>query len=262
MMTNRVLEEPVLLQLGMSPASSALIQKLLQQARSTGVDTNNNTFLKETIEPNLPTEERDTFWSIARAPYSLNLPSVLHTGIVGQKDFRGDKILEALNQMSHGVGDIQVYTPDTSLPPTEKMTAEITNALVCWLFSSNVLENMTPEELAAARSTSERELYLTALDGEVSEHTPESWNSYITAFEKYFSDAASTVFEMWMRENKLDVEPIPGAVLVTSDGAIHIRPPEGYVLMSGVSEKLTVETAKCVVVVGREITVPESAFVQ
>lgn len=257
-MTGRVLEPDILMSIGISEQSALLVQKILKEGKDAGKDTNNNTFLKEQIQPQLPTHEQELFWLAARSPYQLNLPQVLGSGIVGPKGFQGDKILAALKAHTRGVGEVQILpVNEAPLASAESgvMSSTITNPLICWLFSPAVLEKITPEELAAARSTSEREVYIRALDAEVQQHNPNHWAAYFSAFEKYFTDAATIVFQMWVATGKLGMDPMPGAVLVTSDGAIHIQPPEGHVLMTGVAEKLDVQVPDKMVLVGREVNV-------
>lgn len=256
-MSEAVLREETLVSLGISEESAALVRHLITEARVRGEATDTNSFLKDSVEPRLAQNERPRFWEIARAPYSLNLPAVLGSGIIGPKDFRGDQILAALYG-GRKRSNIIVEAAGTSVSTGTLVYVE-TDPLACWILSEEVLKSITPEELAAARDTENRLEYLVALDAEVSGHTVETWNAYIAAFQKYFRTAGETVFRMRVHSDALETEPGEDAsVEVESDGAIHIKPPSEHVLITAMPEEKKIITADHhIQVIGREVSIPE-----
>ncbi len=257
-MAERVLDEAVLVSLGVAETSAAIVAHLLREAKAAGVDWKTNTWIKDRVCPQLPEGDAALVMEAARAPYGLNLPAnVLHSGIAGPEGFRGDLILAALKgetRMLAGVGATQA---DAVVDAA--FQARVGDALVNWLLSSSVLEELTAEDLARARSTSNRDEYLTGLTVFLSSPDQINWDHLVTALERYLRAAAQEVFDAWRRSGRLHTDPPDGQIIVEGATTIRIVRPDRPVELSGVRGATTVGTTlevEPVQVIGRTLAVP------
>ncbi len=259
-MAERVLAEEVLTRFGVSEASAAAVARLLGEAKAAGVDWRTNTWVKDLVCPQLPPVDAELVMEIARAPYSLNLPTnVLHSGIAGPEGFRGDKILAALRGETRTVASVGVAQAATAIEAA--FHARVGDALVNWLLSNAVLEEMTAEDLARARGTSHRSDYLAALTQFLAVPNQTTWDFLVKILAQYLRAAAEEVFGAWRRSGRIQVDPPDGQIVVEGATTIRIVRPDRPVELSGISsdEKPAETTLEVepVQVVGKTLIVPQ-----
>lgn len=256
-MSGRVLERDVLIRLGVPEADAEKAVRIIADAVAKGVPTTTNTFVKDVICPQLDAAAAGLVMEAARAPYALNLPAnVLKSGIVGPEGFRGDAILAVLRGGVREVGTLGVV-PGSSLADGA-FRATVGDALVNWLLGPEVLERLTAEELAAARGSSHRGVYLAALQIFLGAPSQVAWDALAGSLGKYLRTAADDVFRMWMRAGKIGVGPMEGELVVEGAQTIRIRTPGTPVELSGIAGAtpdavLEVEPVK---VLGKTLAVP------
>lgn len=259
-MAERVLSEEILVRLGVSEASAATVAQMLVKAKKENVDWRNNTWIYKVVLPQLSEGDRDRVMEVARAPYALNLPTnILRSGIVGPDGFRGDQILAALQGQQRTVASVGAVPAGHVVDLA--FHAGVGDALVNWLLSNEVLEELTAEDLALARSTSNRLLYLAELTAFLASPDQATWQGLVVALEKYLQVAAQEIFDAWRRTGRMQVDPVDGQIVVEGSTVIRIVRPDRPVELSGVAAqgvepqetRLEVQPMQ---VIGRTLVVP------
>lgn len=259
-MSQQVLSPSVLLSFGISEQANEIIQKRIQQAKDSDEQWHTNTFVKDVLCPLISEHEAALLMELARAPYSLNLPSVLGIGVIGRDDFRGDQILAALSSNPKNVGSIDI----------KKSVAEaaynnsIDNPLIKWLLSDEILQDLTAEELVICRSPEERNTYLDKLQRFLALSSKEAWDELVTELTVYLRKAAEDLFRYRAQKNKHITEPTEGVIVVEGSTSIRLQRPGKPVDLTGVSLPskapndliVTVQEA-ALSVIGKTVTLPD-----
>lgn len=257
-MAERVLAEDVLLRFGVSAVSAATVARLLQEAKANSVDWKTNTWVRDCVCPQLSEEDALLVMEIARAPYALNIPAnVLHSGIAGPDGFRGDQILAALKGGQRTLGAVGAAPAGAMIEAAFR--ARMGSALINWLLSSQVLQELTASDLGYARGTSTRQEYLTALTVFLAAPQQSAWDVLVRKLEAYLHTAALEVFNAWRRSDRLKTDPPDGEIVVEGATMIRILRPDRPVELSGVVEAVvpgTVLEVEPVQVIGRTVSIP------
>jgi hypothetical protein len=234
-LSTRMLEIDVLLTLKISEHSAILARKIIDEGRDSGKDIHTNTFIKDIVCAQLLPQDQALFMEIFRAAYELNLPNYFSTGVVGPEGYRGDEMLSVIKSSQHDVGTVDVQR---NIEEVQGFVSETDNPFVCWLFSDGVLANLTVEELVIARSTSNRQEYLSALSRQLAEPNSENWERWVSCFLRYYEEAGKEVFDYQRKTNTVSSEPGLDFVINVKGGrniviqAMNEKP----VMMSGVQE--------------------------
>lgn len=229
-LSEQVLRPDVLASFGISAASNDLIQKGIQQAKDAGRKWHTNSFVKDYLCPLLSEADADLLMELSRAPYSLNLPSVLDIGIVGPDNFKGDRVLAALKANTKTVGSIDVREQVAGAA----FRQNIDNPLVRWLLDDETLTGMSAEELVICRSPAERQTYLEKLQIFLNLPNKEAWDALMTELNLYLSKAAEDLFRHRKRSNRLVLEEEEGGVVVEGANSIRLTRPGDTVVLTGV----------------------------
>jgi hypothetical protein len=259
-MSQEVLEPTVLAGFGISDEANAKIQARIRLAKTNGEMWNTNSFVKDVLCPLVEEKEAVLLMELARAPYNLNLPSVLGLGVVGPDDFSGDKVLAALGGNTTKVGSVDI----------KKSVAEaafsnsISNPLITWLLSDGILQSLTSEELVICRSPEERRTYLEKLQIYLTSSSKEAWDQLILDLTKYLTKAAEDLFRYRAHKNNEIIEPAEGLITVEGSNSIRLHRPGKPVALTGVTfptkspEDLVLRVEDAVLsVIGRTINIPE-----
>lgn len=215
-MAAQVLKPEFLISFGMSEEGIRMAEREYGNGRQAGVDVNTNTFVKDTVCPLLSQNDAELLMEAVRAPYSLNLPNVLGTGIVGPQGFRGDRILAALRGQTVPVGNVDLGEVGT-------WSTTLRDPMVGWLLNEE-LSHLTVEELVIVRSTSRRDDYLRALNMFMQVPTDGNWRTLEARLDGYLRKAGHDVFQS--RQRKID--PLGSEVALTGNaGALLIIPNIG-----------------------------------
>jgi hypothetical protein len=218
-MSRAIFEPKVLTALGLSSDAAARVHSVITDARKHGVVTDTNSFMYQQVRPLLSFREQALFMEIARAPYSLNIPHLIGSGMIGPQGFRGDVILSTLRESEKKVGAIHVVAADGSVQVP--FMAHMDDPYIHWLFSQETLATMTAEQLLAARSTENRKEYLSKQALFLENPSAENWQKLIPAMTAYFQKAAQEVFRIWHRD-RYSVDAADGAVVVEGTDTIRI----------------------------------------
>lgn len=259
-MSKEVLSPAVLASFGISEPSNELIQKRIQQAKDNGEKWNTNTFVKDFLCPLLGENEAALLMELARAPYNLNLPSVLGMGVIGRDDFRGDQIMAALSGNTKNVGSIDIKKSVAGAAYSNS----IDNPLIKWLLSDEILQDLTAEELVVCRSPEERKTYLAKLQGFLSLSSKQGWDELIAELTLYLGKAAEDLFKYRAQKNKDITEPTDGAILVEGSTSIRLQRPGKPVELTGISlpsksvDDLIVPVRETALsIIGKTVTLPD-----
>jgi len=239
-MSRRVLSPEVMTSFGVSDAGAELVDHMCREA---GEGANTNTFVKDVVCPELLVVDAEYVMELARAPYSLNLPSVLGTGIIGPEGFRGDQIMAALR------GEDVQSGGSVSIGDEGDFRAVITDPQVAWLFG-DVLETLTVEEILAARSAFGRRTYLHSLQNYLASPSKLVWTNLSILLESFLREAAQKIFERRVRQGFITEDPADEWVDIEAGDAVRIALPRDPVAMSALAPGEKVQ------VVGRTYQVP------
>lgn len=252
-MSRACLAPETLIALGVSEASAITVDRLVQEA---GDRADTNTFVKDDVCPHLAEADRELTMQIARAPYGLNLPTLLGSGIAGPLDYRGHEILAALKQKERTTATLNVTGAGRSLG--EAFHASLGDAAVNWLFSDGVLEQMTAEDLVSARATSDRSIYLDRLADFLAKPEASNWSALVAAMTAYLQKAANEVMDRWLKSGRFGNEPGEGQITIEGANTLKIITPSKPVELSGVASATVERTlsVSSMQVVGRTLSVP------
>lgn len=263
-MMAQVLNEEFLTRVGVSPEAAAVAMGIIDAAKADKTYVDSNTFIKDVVQPHIQGDrDKQLVMDTARAPYSLNLPVLLGTGVQGPDDYTGDKVLRLMSgtQIAGSVG-----VTSASLTVGDAFTAIVGDATVRWLFSPSTLSALTAEDLVAARTTheSDRLSYLTALEAFLGKPSSEVWLALVGCMQVYFEKAAHVVLDRWASSSRLVSEPIGTPVQVDASGAnlkiLLDKPLQLSGIDSGTSSaeprSIELEVPDSVQLIGRTLTVP------
>lgn len=171
-----------------------------------------NTFIYKDVKDRLGEgADWEKTMEIARAIYSMNLPTLMGLGVFGPPGFRGDEIVTALAGKTSVSGGLGVGGEG-------QWQQVIRDPLVSWLINEH-LGNMTPEQIEVARSTSRRQEYLEAQRAFMKAPAGKTWKPLAGKLEAYLREAAAEVFRV--QQHKVD--PDKGQVtLQAHGGSLHI----------------------------------------
>lgn len=248
-MASEVLSEDVLRRLGVSEPSVEIVRREVALHPEA---TSNNTFVKDEVCPLLPEEDAELVMNAVRAPYHINLPNLLGTGIVAHAGFSGDRVLAALRGQSVERGMIEVVSGVT---PNSPFVATFEDPLVLWLL--DVVGTMTAAELNAARGSSEFSQQFAALQHYLNQkdmvEAQVAWYQYERLLERYLRDAAEAVWRM----RQSVVGEGDGVVIVQGGTSVRIHAPNQGVQLTGLTEHTSSATnMDTLQVVGRRIHMP------
>lgn len=218
---SQVLEPEFLHRLGVSEPAAEQVQWIIRTEAQMGVDVHTNTFIKDVVCPQLREKaDADLVMEAARAPYGLNLPNVLGTGMVGPRGFRGDMVLAALRGQARSVGAVDIGSSDAIWATT------FSDPMVSWLVNEQ-LGDLTPEELILARSGSRRQDYLTALGHYMTLPGPQHWQELTIKLEAYLREAGTAVFKQRSAQGAT-ADPTVGEVECSGEAAsVRLVPNSG-----------------------------------
>jgi len=219
-MSARILEPEVLHAFGISEKSIEIALRAIQAAKDRGVTNMDNTFFYEQVCPLLPSPENDLLNELVRAPYGLNLPSLLKTGIVGPEGFRGDQVLAALRGKTKKTTTLGVTGADQVVKSL--YTSNISDPLINWLLSEEIISTMSSEELSAARSTSNRLEYLTKLTQFLADPNQLNWAVLSKSLLDYLHMAGKEVFRLRSRRDQITTEPAEGDVRIEGGNSLRL----------------------------------------
>jgi hypothetical protein len=251
-LSQKVLQPEFLVKAGVGQETAHLIDKIIMSAQAAGQDIYTNTFIKDRVCPQLPESDRDWVMEIARAPYNLNLPSLIGAGIAGPEGFRGDKILAALQGQTVTRGSLDISPAEEDIV----FSRPINDAFVNWLFSPAILKGLTPEELVMVSKRSEKAEYLKDLASYLEEPTIDRGLRLAASFMAYFRKGGEEVFRQKIKAEAGFNEPdVDVSFELAGSEIIHVRTPHQPIDINPVSRDVSVETLQ---IVGRAIRVPKN----
>lgn len=260
-----VLSEDFLIKVGVSPEAAEIAMRIITAAKADKSYVDSNTFIKDRVQPHIPGEsDKQLVMDTARAPYSLNLPTLLGTGVQGPDDYTGDRVLQLMGD-TRATGTVTV----TSSAPTvsDAFSAVVGDATVRWLFSPDILASLTAEDIVAARTTheSDRLAYITALETFLAKPSDVAWMSLVGHMQVYFGKAALAVLDRWAASGRLASDHIGTPVKVDATGASLKILLDKPLQVSGVGTdaspsevpgSIDIPVPEAVKLVGRTLTVP------
>lgn len=205
-MSERILEPEVLASFGITRASVDVILQAISAGSKKAYHEAPNSFVYEQIKPLLPKTDGDKLMELVRAPYSLNLPSVLKTGIVGPEGFKGDQILAALRGKKKKTTSLGIAEANQKINSLYRK--QIHDPLANWLLSKEVLESLSAEELLHIRSASSRDDYLDRLSSFLLMPTALNWELLAKKLLEYLHSAANELFNQRSRKNQIKKDPV------------------------------------------------------
>ena len=259
-MVDKIFTAEVLVALGISEKVADRVVACFDEGRAAKTDVHTNTFVFNTVCPRIIAEgsteaEAQAVMDVARAPYSLNLPVMLGTGIAGIDTFDGGRVLAALRGHTE-TGMVGVSRSGT----VESAFSHVfRNPAIAWLFGNDVLSHLTVEDLVAARSTENRGVYLDLLGFYLATPTADRWAGLIVAMEKYLEGAGITVANRWLHDGRLKIEPREGTVLIEGGTALRVQFDKPVMLTGSTTAATTadvsLETAD-VQIIGKTVAGP------
>lgn len=217
-LADRLMQPDALSSNGLSERSVGIIVGRFALALANKEATGTNTFVKDDVCPLLGDESQAAIlMDLARAPYSLNLPSLYGQGIVAPENFRGHDILRALFNQGRQVGELLVGAATVS----GDFKRNISDRLVGWLLSAETLESLTAAELAMIRSHPDRVAAQVALSSYLASPNAENWVSLADAMERYLKAASNDLFNQRVRQEQVKADP-KNSDLTALEGGDHL----------------------------------------
>lgn len=219
-MSDRVFQPEVMLTFGMSEQGIVTALTAIQAAKDSKAFNGNRSFYFDHVRTLLNSRDATLFMDLADAPYNLNLPSVLKTGIIGPEGFKGDQILAALRGNTKKTTTLGVVEAGKVISSAYKRT--VGDQLVNWLLSAAVLASLTAEELLVIRSTGLRQQYLTQLTVFLAAPSQENWESLMTNLLAYLHAAGKELFRYRNNKGMIHKDPTGSEVRLEGDTALRM----------------------------------------
>lgn len=250
-MARQVLRPPVLMALGVSEGAAAIVDRLIEDAITSGDDWKNNTFVKDQVCSKLTgAQDQQMVMDAVRAPYALNLPTLLHTGILCTADFQGDKILAAIQQGQAEVGSLSVESAATE---SSLFSAHVDDPRIGWLLTVGI-NSFTGAEVCLFRSSTLRDHYLVALQQFFIAQNVLTWGDLKRKLTDYLSDGLDLV----TRQRELHVQEVGARISV--DSALHVHTEDQVIELKGLPQSSNAGGIEgmhaAVAIVGRTLRVP------
>lgn len=201
-LSDRLMQHDALAANGLNEESVAKVIGRFAQAAASGERTDNNTFVKDVVCPLLEASQAAKLMDLARAPYSLALPTLYGQGIVAPPEFRGHEIMQSLFGGTRQVGQLLL---NEGLDGEYKLT--INDRLASWLLSPETLVSITASELAQLRDHVERQEAQLALAAYLAVPSEQNWQLLAIPLEKFLKGAANQLFQSRLRQNQIDGDP-------------------------------------------------------
>ena len=201
-LSDRLMQHDALTANGLSEESVAKVINRFADAAAKGEATNTNTFVKDSVCPLLEASQADKLMELARAPYSLALPTLYGQGIVAPAEFRGHEIMRALFGGGRQVGQLLL---NEGLDGEYKLV--VNDRLVSWLLSPQTLVSITAGELTQLRDHFERQEAQLALAAYLAVPSEQNWQLLAISLEKFLKGAANQLFQSRLRQNQIDGDP-------------------------------------------------------
>lgn len=219
-MSGRLLQPEILSKFGISEIGIYNSLNAIRAAKLDGTFKPTNSFFYDNIKPLMSGKEGVKMLELIRAPYRLNLPSLLKTSIAAHQDFNSNEIIAALRGNMRRMTTIGLAeaVKEVKVP----YRSQINDPVINWLMSKKTLASMTVEDLILIRSSGSRDQYLQWRTKFSMAESKQNWEVLTTKMKAYLHVAGMELLRRYSNRNEIHEDPKEGALNLEGDSSLRL----------------------------------------